>query len=123
MRGLYEAAESRRAVFREAVQRGDDPFMQPGTIWKTRDPDSQELHLAAQFYRFLFPLVRHGVPIHFLEFPRFATDVDYLIGVLGSLCAELGATDAELRRAFASVARPDLISTFRSPGDKPSKSD
>lgn len=112
IRSLYAAAESRRNVFREAAERGENPLQQPGTLWKTEEPETQELHLAVQFYRFLFPLVVHQIPIYFLEFPRFARDVDYLLDVLGDLLANQGASTADVREAFRSVARPNLITNF-----------
>lgn len=115
MRNLFDAAESRRAVYREAQQRGVDPLEQPGTLWKTREPEQQELHLANQFYRFLYPLVQHGVPIYFLDFPRFASDVDYLTQALAPVLSTHGVASEDVATAFARVARPELIARFKPP--------
>ena len=46
----------------------------------------------------------------FLYFPRFAGDADYTFAKLRHAFPELDA--AEFARAFASVAKPELISRF-----------
>lgn len=117
MRDLFSAAESRRSVHRGASERGFNPLRQPGALWKTEKPQQQESHLALQFYRFVYPLVAHGVPIYFLEFPRFANDADYLVGVLEPLLSAQGVDVESARSAFSRVVRPELISDFKSPSD------
>ena len=112
MRDLFSAAESRREVYRGAEKRGAAALAQPGTLWKTTKAHKQEAVLAVQFYRFLHPLVRHQVPIYFLDFPRFAGDPDYLIQSLAPFLKQQGVGDDAARRALLQAARPELISDF-----------
>ncbi len=112
MRDLFSAAESRREVYRGAEKRGAVALAQPGTLWKTTKAHNQEAVLAVQFYCFLHPLVRHQVPIYFLDFPRFAGDPDYLIQSLAPFLKQQGVGDDAARRALRQVARPELISDF-----------
>jgi hypothetical protein len=92
VRDLFEAAEGRRRVYREVEKLGRDPTKHPGTIWKTRRPEEQELYLGLQFYKLIEPLVLHKVPIFFLHFPEFARDHDVLYAALEPLLSRYGIT-------------------------------
>lgn len=110
MRDLFEAAESRRRVYFAALSKGLDPLRQPGSLWMTSKPDSQEDVLAKQFYKTIYPLVKFGIKTILLEFPRLAVDHDYLFRSLGWLLEEHGVNLSEFLQAYRSVARPELIS-------------
>lgn len=114
IRDLFAAAESRRQVHRAALERGLDPLVQPGSLWLTDDPVWQEVFLAMQFYKTLFPLVQFEVPIYFLEFPLFANDPIYLYQILEPLLSGHGVTAQELQEAHWTVTKPALIHEFGS---------
>jgi hypothetical protein len=113
IRGLFEAAESRRRVHFEAAVKGIDPAIQPGGLWYTTDPEAQESILATQFYRTIYPLVKFDVEMVFLEFPRLVSDENYLFRKLLPLLEDHGVTYSEFTTGHARVARPEIIHTFR----------
>jgi len=114
VRQLEDAAASRRRVSAAAASAGKDPQRQRGglSFHAKRDPGRQEEVLAISFHRLITALVRHDVPIHFLDFPRFAADHDHLFGALQPLLEEHGVTVAESRLAHSSVVDPGLINRF-----------
>ena len=106
-RNLFDAAESRRRIQR--LNQTDVSV--PGGLWGTSEPCDQEPYLAHMFYRLIFHLTEHDVPITFLHFPRFAIDPDYLIA---RLPAAFPNCDPErLLSAHGLEAAPELISDFR----------
>ena len=109
MRDLVGAADSRRRVYVEAAQQGLNPLSQPGSIWHTWKPAEQEGKLAEVFYKAIFPLIRHEVPVIFLEFPRFVREPDYLLRALAPVMDAHGVDRAEFLTAHHRVARPDRI--------------
>lgn len=115
MRTLFAAAESRRHVYTQAQAQGRDPDTQPGTLWKTDRPEGQEAQLAMQYYKALYPLVQHEVPVFMLDFPRFVTDPVYLHARLRWLWDIHGVGYDELARAHAQVMRPDSVNRFAAP--------
>jgi hypothetical protein len=105
MRELFDAAESRRRVYREACRRGADLSRQAGSLWHTDEPSNQEAILVQQFHKTLFPLLRHEVPIYLMEFPRLVTDQDYLFERLRPLMRDHGVRHSEFRQAHRRTAR------------------
>jgi len=114
-RGLFEAAESRRHVYRQAEARGRDPLAHPGSIWKTTEPSEQEGALALELYKLLEPLVAHDIPFVFLSFPRFVHDGDYLYRQLKSIFDRHGVGREEVLQVHGRIADPNLVSEFRPP--------
>lgn len=112
LRDLYQAAESRRRVYKEASARGFNPLKFPGTLWHTDKPDEQEEKLALQFYKCVFPLIKHEIPIFLLEFPRVVHDKIYLFKKLGPLMDEHGVEERDFLAAHEKVARSDLVHDF-----------
>jgi len=112
IRGLFEAAESRRRVYQEVGNQGLDPLAHPGSLWRTKDPSKQEEILAGQFYATIFPLVKHDVPIYLMEFPRLVTDADYLFKVLKALLSDHGVSRLQFLDAHKAIARPALVHQF-----------
>lgn len=88
MRDLVEAASSR--VINEYAARYNDPSTPaectrwerwgatPGGVVYSLNPIDQARILALGFHGALFALVKRGVPLVFLDFPRFIEDPDYL---------------------------------------------
>ncbi|NRP89755.1 Ubiquinone/menaquinone biosynthesis C-methyltransferase UbiE [Ensifer adhaerens] len=105
MRNLFDAAASRRRVFKAGVEWG--------SLWKTKDPNKQEDMLAMQFYKAMYPLVKYGVPTYFLDFPRFAEDFDYFFRTLRPLTDAHGVTRAEAKAAYTRVVDKSKIHSFR----------
>ncbi len=88
MRDLVEAASSR--VINDQLARLVDPSVPdecttwerwgttPGGIVYSLNPIDQARILALSFHTAIHALVQHGVPMVFLDFPRFVNDPDYL---------------------------------------------
>jgi len=121
-RGLFEAAESRRHVYRQAEARGKDPLAHPGSIWKTTDPSEQEGALALELYRLLDPLVARGIPFVFLGFPRFVQDGEYFYRQLKAIFDRHGVGREEVLKVHGRIADPNLVSKFRAPQSGPTPS-
>lgn len=115
IRDLFSAAESRRRVTREALKAGRDPQRQPGGLWLTRNPATQEAALAMVFYTLVETLSRHQVPLVLLSFPRLVTDARYCFDALAPVLAPHGVDWREFYWAHASVTRPDLVHAFLRP--------
>ncbi len=86
IRDLFEAAESRRRVQSLSGQE----IAAPGGLWITTDPKKQEAVLLDLFYRLIFNLACHDIPITFLHFPRFARDSAYLAEKLSQVFPAVG---------------------------------
>jgi hypothetical protein len=114
VRDLFSAAESRRRVYREAKALGVDPLAHPGTIWKTTNPEDQEVFLAMQFYKLIEPLVAHNIPIYFLHFPDFAKNHTSLYRRLEIILRREGINQETSEAAFKRVVNISLIHNFHS---------
>lgn len=113
MRELTAAAESRRSV----VHRNgadDRPTTVNGGLWGTSDPSKQESVLAEMLYKLIETIARHEIPLTLLSFPRLVHDRDYLLRRLRGVFPLL--TDDEFSKAFARVARPELVHDFGATG-------
>src|SRR5664280_3415476 len=107
VRDLYSAAESRRDVTR----RNGNKEGLPGGVWKTADPEAQELVLAQQLYMLVHTLAEHDIPMIWLHFPRLVTDPEYLYKKVQSL---FGLSDyPSFLKVFQRVSRPELVHDFR----------
>ena len=122
MRNLLEAAASRRRVFNVAKKQGLDPWTHPGSLWKTKNPEEQESCLAMEFYRFLWPLVAHEIPVFLLHFPRLINDPEYLYGVINPIMAAHGVEKTDMLSAHAKVAISKFVHNFHIPGSDRSSS-
>jgi hypothetical protein len=107
VRDLHDAAESRRGVSKMASSLGLSKA--PGGLWDVTDPEKQEAALAINFYKLIEPLVRHDIPIIFLEFPRLAKDPEYLFKKLSLLMAEKAITLEQLQQAYEKLVQPEAI--------------
>lgn len=115
MRHLYGAAESRRHVYRTAIELGEQ--RRPGGLWKTKIPELQEVHLALAFYNFLYPLVANNVPVYQLDFPRFATDVDYLYQTLKPIFDRHHVEYEAVAEVHRGLVNRSFIHEFSAPPD------
>lgn len=113
LRNLFEAAESRRHVYRQAISANRDALSHPGTIWKVTDPMQQESALAVELYKFLEPLVASNVPIVFLSFPRFVEDADYFYDQLSNMFEEQCISREMVRDVHSRIADPSCVHRFR----------
>ena len=113
IRSLFEAAQSRRRVYEEAEKRGLDGILQPGSLWYTFDPSSQEALLAQKFHKTIFSLVKYEIPTFLLEFPRIVHDPEYLFRKLEPIMVDHGVTRSDLSAAHARTSRPELIHHFK----------
>ena len=113
LRNLFDAAESRRHVYRQALSANLDALGHPGSLWKVKDPMEQESALAVELYKFLEPLVARNVPIVFLSFPRFVEDAGYFYDQLSSLFERHGASREMVNAVHKRLADPSLVHRFR----------
>lgn len=106
-RKLFDAAESRRRVQRLNHR----SLAVPGGLWGTSEPNQQEIYLTEMFYKLVFHLSAHDVPMTFLHFPRFASDCDYLLARLLPIFPNCNLE--RLRSVHQSEVAPELIHDFR----------
>jgi hypothetical protein len=114
-RRLFDAAESRRHVFREAERLGKNPVTNPGSLWKVTDASDQEQALALQFYKLLEPVVASAVPVVFVSFPRFVEDPDYLYDQLADIFERRKVSREAVRAVHAHLADPIHVHRFEAP--------
>jgi len=113
LRNLFEAAESRRHVYRQAMAANLDALSHPGSLWKVKDPMAQESALAMDLYKFIEPLVARNVPIVFLSFPRFVDDPGYFYDQLSTIFEQRGISREMVQAVQKRIADPSLIHRFR----------
>ena len=106
IRGLYEAAESRRRI----QEINQTAAAVPGGLWETSSPEKQEGVLAELFYRLIFHLTEHDIPLTFLHFPRYARDPTYFVKKMSSVFGEIDP--GRLESALRSEVQPELITNF-----------
>jgi hypothetical protein len=121
LRNLFEAAESRRHVYRQAKSANLDALGHPGSLWKVKDPMEQESVLAVELYKFLEPLVARNVPIVFLSFPRFVEDSGYFYDQLSSIFEQRGVSRKIVLAVHKRIADPSLVHRFRASGSSLSR--
>lgn len=110
VRSLDDVIASRRHVERLS----GDALAPGGPMVAGGADDAQRAALAVSFHETVDALVTHGVPIHFLNFPRLALDADYLYQALQPLIAD--TPKEHFAEVFAETSRPGWISDFSGPG-------
>jgi hypothetical protein len=118
MRDIVEAASSR--IINDQVARLRDPNTPaecstwerwgttPGGVVYSLNPLDQARILSLSFHSAIHELVRHDVPMYFLDFPRFIEDAEYLYTKLKPLLP----TDCDRERALAahrSIADESMV--------------
>jgi len=113
IRDIYSAAESRRNVHRQAQQ--ENPLVQdvPGGLWGTSDPLEQESVLALKFHKLVQASCAHGIPITFLDFPRFVHDPKYLKGELIKIFGSFRLWSWRYNSAFKKTCKIHLIHDYK----------
>lgn len=111
VRDLYQAAESRRAVLREASKIHGKSWRGAGGLYGTEDPNKQEEVLSRKFYELMLTLARHDIPLTLLGFPRLTQDAAYLYNRLDFMLGTI--TESEFTEAFNAACRPELVHDFR----------
>lgn len=109
IREIRSAAESRRAV-QLIAGHGDSQSAVAGGLWDSVSPEHQETVLQAKFFRLIESLVRHDIPITFLNFPRFATDESYCYRKLKPFLN--ASSRRRFSEAFRRTSQPKLITRF-----------
>lgn len=113
IRSLFQAAESRRSVYKNAP--ADKPKnMQNGGLWKTSIPEQQESILLYQFYTIMHTLTKLNIPTLLLDFPRLATDSEYLYTKLQVVFSDLLLEN--FKTSFDRISNPLMIHDFKSNG-------
>lgn len=115
IRDVYSAAESRRNISKNSIINNinmhDIPGGIPGGLWHTENPEYQEEILKDRFYRLVYFLTLHNVPITFLSFPRFANDSTYLFAKLKPILKL--KTKSVFKKKFEGISNPKLIHKFK----------
>jgi hypothetical protein len=133
MRDLVEAASSR--IINDQVARFRDPATPsecttwerwgttPGGVVYSLNPLDQARILSLSFHAAIHELVRHDVPLYFLDFPRFIEDPDYLYAKLKPLLPN-DCDQAKARLAHESIADTSMVRTGRDlNGPQPPRAD
>jgi hypothetical protein len=119
VRDLTQAAASRTVLELQTIHRFQ-PWMlnlehtvetwgtTPGGVVYSLNPVDQGRLLAVGFHRLIERLTRADVPMLFLDFPRLATDSDYLFGKLRALLPA-GSTPGQAQVVHATLADPTKI--------------
>jgi hypothetical protein len=120
VRDLVEASASRSILELKAIHTNIDFIDRmktwetwaytPGGIVYSMNPIDQARILALGFYKTVHALVRRGIKIVFLEFPRFVEDADYLYDQLTDFLPKHLEKDAALN-AHAKVADLSKVRT------------
>ena len=117
MRDLKAAAESRRVVTEQAVERMS--FLKrfqfrlfPDHIdgGLTTSEQQQEEKLLRQVYELILALSHTTVPITLMRYPQIASDPLYLFQKLRPILAEI--TFSEFEPAFRKVVQKDLVHSY-----------
>lgn len=103
IRNLEAAALSR-------VRVGGQGGNVPGGLWKTNDPSAQKAVLGEEFHRLMLTLAEHDIPVTLMAFPQLVEDADYAFRKLSFLFPKVSR--AQFSRAFARIARPELVHRF-----------
>lgn len=125
MRSIVEAATS-RTVNELRARYGSTAVLDDCKQWESwgttaggvtysLNPIDQARLLALGFHELLHALVKHGVPVVLLDFPRFVDDPDYLYEALRSTLGDRLDRAAALR-AHAQVAVPSKVRIGRELG-------
>ncbi|WP_430227313.1 hypothetical protein [Paraburkholderia tropica] len=118
MRDIVEAATS-RVTLEMRARLGNDALAEEHTRWETwgttpgglvysLSPVDQARILALGFHQVIHELVKHDIPIVFLDFPRFIEDGDYLYNQLKTVLGD-GVSRETALAAHRSLARVDLV--------------
>lgn len=118
MRDIVEAATS-RVMLEMRARLANDGLTEEHTRWETwgttpgglvysLNPVDQARILALGFHQVIHTLVKHDIPIVFLDFPRFIEDGNYLYEQLKPVLGDGFARETALA-AHSSVARVDLV--------------
>ena len=116
IRDLLDASRSR--VLQERIKVMDSPWVDlpvadisadtPGGILYSLDPVDQARILAIGFHKLVHWATKNDIPIICLDFPRFASDGDYLCDALAPVLTPHCSPD-DARKAFAAIADSSLI--------------
>lgn len=109
VRDLYSAAQSRRAVEKNADPVNPHDKVLGGLV-HTKVPEEQELVLAQMFHNLFFVMAKHDIPVTLLHFPRFVNDPAYLYKKIRFLLPNTSYD--EFLQGFREVARPELVHNF-----------
>ena len=119
VRSLHAAAESRRDVDRRnpglALDLPGFGRIVPGGTLPAGAGESQEAVLAQKLHRLLHTLADREIPTTLLHFPRLVHESAYLPRRLAPVLH--GLPYEPFARAFARIARPELVHDFPAPGD------
>ncbi|MEI7295340.1 hypothetical protein WCQ02_24630 [Paraburkholderia tropica] len=118
MRDIVEAATS-RVMLEMRGRLGNDALVEEHTRWETwgttpgglvysLNPVDQARILALGFYQVIHALVKHDIPVVFLDFPRFIEDGNYLYDQLKSVLGD-GVSRETALAAHRALARVDLV--------------
>jgi hypothetical protein len=80
----------------------------PGGVIYSLEPLDVARFLAHSFHLLIEVLVERDIPVHLLAFPRFCTDLDYLLRVLAPVLPG-GVDQATLKERIAPVIKLDKI--------------
>lgn len=118
MRDIVEASAS-RVMLEMRSRLGNDALTEEDTRWETwgttpgglvysLNPVDQARILALGFHQVVHALVKHDIPIVFLDFPRFIEDGEYLYTQLKPVLGDSVSRETAMS-AHRALARADLV--------------
>jgi hypothetical protein len=110
VRQFEAAAASRAHVQTLTTGNADGKEKISGGLWDTDEAHNQADMLREKFTRLIEVLVRHDIPITFLNYPRLVRDPDYLFTKLNFLLGDIDLVS--FRAAFNRIVRPEWIHEF-----------
>jgi hypothetical protein len=110
VRDFGDAAASRVRVQHALTGSESGAERVDGGLWDTNEAADQETVLRIKFTRLVSALVRHDIPMRFVQFPRLVQDAEYLYGKLLFLMPHIGFD--RFREVFSATVRSELVHTF-----------
>jgi hypothetical protein len=110
VRQFEAAAASRAFVQRESTGSVDQVRKTAGGLWDSDLAINQADVLRQKFTKLVEVLVRHDIPITFLNFPRYVRDPDYLFSKIKFLIGDVGLSS--FQATFYETVRPELVHQF-----------
>ncbi|MGH6891828.1 MAG: hypothetical protein ACREEP_06190 [Dongiaceae bacterium] len=110
VRRFDAAAASRAYVQQLTTGNADGKDKVAGGLWDTDKADDQAGMLRLKFTKLIEALVRHDIPMTFLNYPRLVRDPVYLYTKLKFLLSDID--QVSFRMMFNEIVRPEWIHQF-----------
>jgi len=113
MRDIYQAAQSRREVWKvNMANKKENKPIHGGGLMNEGDPAVQEVTLAFALYRLLLDLSVSNIPVLLLSYERMMSDRKYLFNKLsGNVCRDRNLLS--FNQAYSETIKPEWIHDYK----------